>query len=475
VIRAKNICLILIFLMAVSAPGLCPEETAPFRINRLSPRVLILTEISPMENMIVALASRKGLVVVDTTGSPQTAGLARQVISREFGRKDFVWVIDTHYHWDHTYGNAAFEDVPVIIQENALPRIQEDEAGLAEYLADLERAAADLSRQISEAAPQSAAFQALQLRSAFFARNLEGMKGRDRLVRPTVTFNDRLTLRLDDLTVNLIFFGRAHSGSDIFVHIPEEGLLITGDLFLERVWLPLFSGQIELDIPRWIEVLDDVLAPEANVRWVVPGHRDVWNRDKLGLWRDYIADLWRVVQEAKKDNLDVPAILAQHPLAPQFDYLKGLGHEDAALSRFHERNVRSFFGQLFPSAAVEIGRVAREKGVEAAQARFRLLRSEKPATFRFEEREFNSLGYEFLGLRKIPEAIALFQMNVELFPASANVYDSLAEAFMLSGDRDQAIANYRRSLEFNPNNQNAKDMLQKLQDKTDSHKNAAGG
>ena len=65
-------------------------------------------------------------------------------------------------------------------------------------------------------------------------------------------------------------------------------------------------------------------------------------------------------------------------------------------------------------------------------------------------------------------------MNVELFPASTNVYDSLAEAFMLSGDRDQAIANYRRSLELNPNNQNAKDMLQKLQDKTDSQKNAAG-
>jgi hypothetical protein len=44
--------------MAVSAPALWPEETALFRINRLSPKVLILTEISPMENMIVALASR---------------------------------------------------------------------------------------------------------------------------------------------------------------------------------------------------------------------------------------------------------------------------------------------------------------------------------------------------------------------------------------------------------------------------------
>ena len=461
-IRAKNVCLFLIVVMAVSAPGLWPEETAPFRVNRLSPKVLILTEISPMENMIVALASRKGLVVVDTTGSPKTAGQARQVISREFGRNDFAWVIDTHHHWDHTFGTAAFEDVPVIIQENGLAGIQQDEAGLGGFLAGLERAVATLSNQISEAAPQSEARQALELRRAFFVRNLEGMKGRDCLVRPTVTFSDRLTLRLDDLTVNLIFFGRAHSGSDIFIHIPEEGLLLTGDLFLERGWLPLFAGQIDLDILRWIEVLDDVLAPASNVRWVVPGHRDVWQKEKLALWADYIKDLWRVVQEAKNDNLDVPAILARHPLGPQFDYLKGLAHDDAELRRFHERNVQAFWNQLFPSAAAEVGRLLREKGVEAAKAHFLVLKS--AGTHRLDEREINLLGYDFLGTRKFPEAIALFQMNVELFPGSANVYDSLAEALAAAGDLEQAIMNYNKSVELNPNNTNAKEALKRLQE-----------
>jgi glyoxylase-like metal-dependent hydrolase (beta-lactamase superfamily II) len=462
--RAKNVCLILIFLMAVSAPGLWPEETAPFRVNRLSPRVLVLTEISPMENMVVALASRKGLVVVDTTGSPLTAGLARKVIAREFGRSDFTWIINTHFHWDHTFGNAAFEDVPVIIQENALAGIQQDEAGLTQYLAGWERVVADVSRQISEAPPKSEALRALELRHDFYTRNLEGMKGRDRLVRPTVIFNDRLTLRLDDLTINLIFFGRAHSTSDILVHVPEEGLLLTGDLFLERGWLPLFSGQIELDIPRWIDVLNEVLAPEAKVRWVVPGHRDVWSPEKLGLWRDYIADLWGTVKEAKEQGLDVSTILARHPLGPQFDYLKGLGHEEAALRRFHERNVRSFLAQLYPSAAVDIAGVAREKGVEAAQTRFRFLRSEKPATVRFEEREFNVLGYELLVQKEIPEAIALFRMNVELFPDSANVYDSLGEALVAAGDLEQAITNYAKSVELNPNNTNAKEALNRLQE-----------
>ncbi len=464
--RAKNICPILVLLLAVSAPALRPEEAAPFRLNRLSPRVLILTEISPMENMIVALASQKGLVVVDTTGSPKTAGLARQAIAREFGRNDFVWIVDTHFHWDHTYGTAAFEDVPVILQENGLRGIELDEAGLADYLAGLERSLATLSDRISQADPQSEERRTLELRRAFSARNLEGMKGRNRLVRPSVTFSDRMTLRLGDLTVNLIFFGRAHSGSDIFIHVPEEGLLLTGDLFLERGWLPLFAGGIDLDIPRWIQVLDGVLAPESNVRWVVPGHREIWPKDKLALWADYIRDLWQVVQEAKKNNLDVPAILAQHPLGPQFDYLKGLAHDEAELRRFQERNVQAFWNQLFLSGAAEIGRLLREKGIDAAQAGFQALRS--ASTHRLNEREINMLGYEFLGAGKFPEAIAVFQMNVELFPASANAYDSLAEAFMDNGDGEKAIANYRRSLELDPNNQNAKDRLQRLGDKKTS-------
>jgi len=461
--RVKNICLVLALLLAVLAPALRPEEAAPFRLNRLCPRVLILTEISPMENMVVALASQKGLVVVDTTGSPKTAGLARQVISREFGRNDFIWIIDTHFHWDHTYGTAAFEDVPVVLQENGVRGIEQDEAGLANFLAGLERNLATVSERIAQAAPESEERRTLELRRDFTARNLEGMKGRNRLVRPSITFSDRMTLRLGDLTVNLIFFGRAHSGSDIFIHIPEEGLLLTGDLFLERGWLPLFAGGIDLDIPRWIEVLDGVLAPEANVRWVVPGHREVWPKDKLVLWADYIKDLWQVVQEAKKNNLDVPAILARYPLGSQFDYLKGLAHDEAELRRFQERNVQSFWNQLFLSGAAEIGRLLREKGIDAAKAGFQALKS--AGTHRLDEREFNMLGYEFLGAGKLPEAIAVFQMNVELYPASANVYDSLAEAYMRSGDREKALVNYRRSLELNPNNQNAKDMLQRLGEK----------
>ena len=65
-------------------------------------------------------------------------------------------------------------------------------------------------------------------------------------------------------------------------------------------------------------------------------------------------------------------------------------------------------------------------------------------------------------MNKILEAIEIFKLNVEAYPQSSNVYDSLGEAYMVKGDRQQAIMNYEKSLELDPNNSNAAEMLKKL-------------
>jgi Flp pilus assembly protein TadD len=64
--------------------------------------------------------------------------------------------------------------------------------------------------------------------------------------------------------------------------------------------------------------------------------------------------------------------------------------------------------------------------------------------------------------KKLGEAIAVFKLNVELYPGSWNVYDSLAEAYMNNGDKELAIANYEKSLALNPENANGAAMLKKL-------------
>jgi tetratricopeptide (TPR) repeat protein len=79
------------------------------------------------------------------------------------------------------------------------------------------------------------------------------------------------------------------------------------------------------------------------------------------------------------------------------------------------------------------------------------------------EREMNRLGYGLLQRKKVREAIEIFKLNVENFPNSSNTYDSLGEAYMVNGDKELAIKNYQKSIELNPQNDNGKEMLKKLQ------------
>ncbi len=81
------------------------------------------------------------------------------------------------------------------------------------------------------------------------------------------------------------------------------------------------------------------------------------------------------------------------------------------------------------------------------------------------ENELNTLGYELISHERYQRAILVFKLAIENFPKSANLYDSLGEAYMLAGDNQLSIKNYSRSLELNPNNDHAVKLLEKLRRK----------
>jgi len=81
------------------------------------------------------------------------------------------------------------------------------------------------------------------------------------------------------------------------------------------------------------------------------------------------------------------------------------------------------------------------------------------------ERMLNEIGYRLLGNNKIREAVKVFKLNVKLYPNSANVYDSLGEAFLKAGEKELAKKNYEKSLELNPENASAKKTLEELRAK----------
>ena len=104
----------------------------------------------------------------------------------------------------------------------------------------------------------------------------------------------------------------------------------------------------------------------------------------------------------------------------------------------------------------------REKGADAAVAQYRELRAAHTDAYDSSEDELNGLGYQLIRMKRLPDAIKIFKLNVEAYPQSYNAYDSLGEAYMDNGDRQLAIQNYEKSLQLNPKNENAVRMLKKL-------------
>jgi len=84
-------------------------------------------------------------------------------------------------------------------------------------------------------------------------------------------------------------------------------------------------------------------------------------------------------------------------------------------------------------------------GIDQAARQYRELKAAAPATYNFDETELNNLGYQLIRKTRFKEAVRILQLNVEAYPQSSNVYDSLGEAYMDDGDKPQAIANYRKS------------------------------
>ena len=120
------------------------------------------------------------------------------------------------------------------------------------------------------------------------------------------------------------------------------------------------------------------------------------------------------------------------------------------------------FGGDFPTITI----IARARGVQVALDRYTALKNGGELTGERAEAALNQLGYTLLYSLSYSgherDAITVFQRNVQEFPQSSNVYDSLGEAYTRVGEKDLAIANYEKSLQLNPKNQNAVEQLKKI-------------
>jgi glyoxylase-like metal-dependent hydrolase (beta-lactamase superfamily II) len=455
------------FIMALLAGMALAQAKAEnsVRVERLSERVLLLTEVSPMENLVVAIATKKGIVVVDATSSPTTAALFRSAIQREFKRNDFAYLILTHPHWDHAFGCQGFPEAGVIIHENGAQPLAGSGAAAERIAAGARDRLSALNKELAALDSDPKRKADIETDIAFRERIVQGLSGGFAPTTATLSFSNKMVLDMGDVSFHLQFFGRAHSGCDIFIHVPEEKILITGDIFLDKGWLPLFAGMETLDIPRWIEVLNALFADPGGFATVIPGHRNTWSREKLAMWKEYIEGLWQGVNEAKREKLNFEQAAIRMPLGERYNYLKELGHTDEELQRFHRSNLSAFWRQLLIPVIPMLKETMGKKGMAAAVDRCRSLWKNEKEEYNFSETGLNQFGYQLLDREDKGPAIELFKFIVEIYPSSANAYDSLGEAYMADGNTTLAIKNFEKSLQLNPANANAVEMLKRLREK----------
>jgi hypothetical protein len=164
--------------------------------------------------------------------------------------------------------------------------------------------------------------------------------------------------------------------------------------------------------------------------------------------------LWAQTRGGSSARLSVAGVLVVLTLI----MMAGIGAASAAI---FVPNMRAALDKR-PSIAIALAETIRSNGVEAAIAQYRRLRALRPVTMNFDEDELNTLGYDLLNAKQAGNAVRILQLNTEAYPASGNTWDSLGEAFMDDGEKQDAITSYRRSLAINPANRNALSMLRKL-------------
>jgi dienelactone hydrolase len=146
--------------------------------------------------------------------------------------------------------------------------------------------------------------------------------------------------------------------------------------------------------------------------------------------------------------------------AAAMEWLKKSAVENGAPPHFVVANYRAATGT--PATLDSFREELHRKGFDHAAEIYAKFQKQDPS-FKLSEDFINTWGYDLMSAHHLPEATEIFKLNVSLYPDSWNVYDSLAEAYMNAGDKQRSIEFYKKSLERNPSNDNAREKLKEAE------------
>lgn len=241
------------------------------------------------------------VLVVDTRMTPS---LTRELLVavRGITTADIRYLVNTHYHGDHVFGNQFFPPPTAIVSHTTV----------RDHLA-----------RLGDAYPQDFARRRPEFTDEF--RQV-------RLTLPFITFTDRLTIYLGDRAVELVHLGWGHTDGDCVVYLPTERVAFVGDLLFHRVVPALMDARSR----GWIEALDRLA--EWDIATVVPGHGLLATKAELAEQREFLVDLWQAVRATWERGMSEEQAMAEVRLEK---YAAWLNQERLPVA------VQRVFGELF--------------------------------------------------------------------------------------------------------------------------------
>jgi len=242
----------------------------------------------------------KDVVVVDAHSKPSAAASIIRQIRRQVTEKPVRYVVNSHFHWDHTQGDRAYKQTGSqvdfiatsmtkrLMEENCVARMKASADSVPPQIEAMRRRAEN-AKSVAEKT-----FCEEQIRQ--MQAYLDDLKQNYELVLPTITFDKTYMLSDPDYDLHLGFHGRSHTAGDTFVYCPQKGAIATGDA--SHGWLPNIAD----GYPRqWPGTIDEVA--KADFKYVMGGHGPLQSdRTIMTSQRNYIEELTEKVEAGKKDG-----------------------------------------------------------------------------------------------------------------------------------------------------------------------------
>jgi cyclase len=312
-----------------------PIVSGAHRFEKVTDGVFYATASGTM-----TVGANSPIIVTDTEAividSEITPAAARALVAdlKAITDKPVRYVIDSHYHYDHAFGNQVFgPDVQVIGHEKTRKRLLGNTMQEYTYLSSVEpvpaRVAALRERIAKETDPQQKALLERQVANSL--AYLEQVK-EIKVTPPGVTLDRKMTLYRGGREIQLLYFGRGHTDTDLVVFLPKERIVCTGDL-MESV----ISYMGDAYAAEWPATLDRLM--ELDFDTVMPGHGVVFKgKDRIREFQRYVREALKQATELKQAGVSAEAAAPRIDMtafAPTFPQIRAAGIDPAAVRRIY--------------------------------------------------------------------------------------------------------------------------------------------